>query len=231
MVLLTILFSCKERTGDQQQAGSKNEIAASPAIIEIILPESDTTQHAQLKNLLSGMGDLTDTIFSWKNHFVLYDPGNSFSEIQEKIREQIPAATVKSYDSAFYIFNRSHCQDQKTATEWQHILLTTNLVADTSLQQEYMEYHRTQFEEWPEVAKGFCAASFQQLLLFRNGRQLMLVISIPKGESLDALNPKTTENNPRVNEWNELMKKYQEGIHGTAQDEVWVFLQQLPTSN
>ena len=84
--------------------------------------------------------------------------------------------------------------------------------------------------EWPEVAKGFCAASFQQLLVFRNGRQLMLVISIPKGESLDELNPKTTENNPRVNDWNELMKKYQEGIPGTAQDEVWVFLQQLPLS-
>ena len=51
----------------------------------------------------------------------------------------------------------------------------------------------------------------------------MLVISIPKGASLDALNPKTTENNPRVNDWNTLMAKYQEGIEGTAKGEVWVF--------
>ena len=176
------------------------------------------------------MGEQADTIFYWKNHFVIYDPGNSLFEIQAKIKEQIPASMVKIYDSAFYHFNSSHCQDKKTAMEWEHVLLTTNLVSDTSLQKEYMEYHHRQFEEWPEVAKGFCAASFQQLLVFRNGRQLMLVISIPKGESLDELNPKTTENNPRVNDWNEQMKKYQEGIPGTAQDEVWVFLQQLPLS-
>jgi hypothetical protein len=52
----------------------------------------------------------------------------------------------------------------------------------------------------------------------------MLVISIPKGSSLDELNPKTTEANPRMDAWNDLMKKYQEGIPGTPQKEVWVML-------
>ena len=52
----------------------------------------------------------------------------------------------------------------------------------------------------------------------------MLVISIPHGENLDHLNPKTTENNPRVDEWNRLMQQYQEGISGTDPGEVWVFL-------
>jgi hypothetical protein len=55
----------------------------------------------------------------------------------------------------------------------------------------------------------------------------MLVISIPKGESLDRLNPKTAENNPRVDEWNRIMKKYQEGIEGTQKGETWVFLKPL----
>jgi hypothetical protein len=41
---------------------------------------------------------------------------------------------------------------------------------------------------------------------------------------LDKLNPKTSENNPRVDEWNAIMKKYQEGIPGTKPGEVWVFL-------
>jgi L-rhamnose mutarotase len=100
-------------------------------------------------------------------------------------------------------------------------------VKDPKLQQEYLNYHATQFQKWPEVSKGFCNANFQQLLVFKNGRQLMLVISIPKGESLDKLNPKTTENNPRVNEWNKLMKKYQEGIPGTKPGEVWVFFKPL----
>lgn len=55
----------------------------------------------------------------------------------------------------------------------------------------------------------------------------MLVISIPKGESLDVLNPKTTENNPRVDEWNKVMRKYQAGIEGTKPGEVWVFLKRV----
>ncbi|HYJ37981.1 MAG TPA: L-rhamnose mutarotase, partial [Chitinophagaceae bacterium] len=101
------------------------------------------------------------------------------------------------------------------------------LVNNEKLQKEYLEYHSTQFENWPEVAKGFCNANFQQLLVFKNARQLMLVISIPKGKTLDDLNPKTTDNNPRVVEWNDLMKKYQEGIEGTKPGEVWVFLKPI----
>ncbi|MNR41583.1 L-fucose mutarotase [compost metagenome] len=101
--------------------------------------------------------------------------------------------------------------------------MSTNLVKDKQLQKEYLDHHATQFEKWPEVAKGFCNADFQQLRIFKNGRQLMLVISIPKGASLDELNPRTTLNNPKVDDWNNLMKKYQEGIEGTKPGEVWVF--------
>ena len=55
----------------------------------------------------------------------------------------------------------------------------------------------------------------------------MLVISIPKGESLDRLNPLTTKNNPRVDDWNNMMKKYQEGIAGTKKGETWVFFKNV----
>ena len=127
----------------------------------------------------------------------------------------------------FYTFDRSHCNPGYEATEWENIVLTANLVKSTGLQKEYLDYHSSQFKKWPEVSKGFCNADFQQLLLFKNGRQLMLVISIPKGKTLDELNPKTTANNPRVDEWNKLMSKYQEGIAGTKPGETWVFLQPI----
>ena len=127
----------------------------------------------------------------------------------------------------FYEFNRSHCGEKPTTGEWQHILLTADLVENKKLQQEYLDYHATQFEKWPEISKGFCNAGFQQLLIYKHGRQLVLVISIPKGESLDKLNPKTTENNPRVDEWNKIMAKYQQGITGTKKGETWVFLKKI----
>ena len=43
----------------------------------------------------------------------------------------------------------------------------------------------------------------------------------------DKLNPRTTANNPRVDDWNKIMKKYQEGIKGTKPGETWVFLKQM----
>ena len=147
--------------------------------------------------------------------------------LKGKIQKVLPGAEVKVYYDAFYDFNRKLCVDTTTAMEWEHTILTANLVDDSKLQKEYMKYHATQFEDWPELSKGFCNASFQQLLVYRNGRQLMLVISIPKGESLEKLNPKTWENNPRVNEWNKMMAKYQEGINGAKKGETWVFLEKL----
>ena len=128
----------------------------------------------------------------------------------------------------FYEFSgKKHCTGNNQEKDWTHYLLTANLVSDSKKQKEYLEYHSTQFEKWPDISKGFCNAGFQQLLLFKNERQLMLVISIPKGKTLDELNPKTVENNPKMIEWNKIMGKYQEGIEGTKKGETWVFLQQL----
>ncbi len=189
-----------------------------PAIIEMLYQDTSEATIGQIKALLKG----DEQLFRWKTHFVIYGNGIN-STLSDSLKLKYPKAELKFYKNLFYEFNRSYCADTVNSTEWEHILLTANLVADTTLQNEYLKYHATQFKEWPEVSKGFCNASFQQLLLFKNGRQLMLVISILKGKTLDELNPKTTENNPRVNEWNKLMSKYQEGIAGTAKGETWVF--------
>ena len=178
----------------------------------------------KLKELLSKNKIPATALYQWQNNYVVFGKVQDVSTLQERLRSAFPGTTVKGYNDLFYEYNRQYCSDQSSAKEWDHIILTANLVADKKLQQEYLDYHATQFEKWPEVSKGFCNASFQQLLIYRNGRQLMLVISIPKGESLDKLNPKTTENNPRVDEWNKRMGKYQEGIEGTGKGETWVFL-------
>jgi hypothetical protein len=195
-----------------------------PALIELIAQNGQSFDLQKLKGLLLQNNIDTTAIYQWQNHYVIFDKVADVSVMQGRLQNNFPGTQVKVYYDLFYEFNRKHCSGSNTAKEWDHILLTANLVADEKLQQEYLNYHATQFEKWPEVAMGFCNASFQQLLLYRSGRQLVLVISIPKGESLDRLNPKTTENNPRVDEWNRIMKKYQQGIAGTKEGETWVFL-------
>jgi len=166
------------------------------------------------------------TVYQWQNHWVIYGNLNA-KELAEKIEKGFPKLKVNVYDAPFYDFNREKMTGSKPAKEWTNIIMTANLVADTTLQHQYLEYHRTQFEKWPEVSKGFCNANFQQLFVFRNGRQLMLVISIPKGKTLDELNPKTTENNPRVNEWNKIMGNYQEGIEDAPKGTTWVMFSSI----
>ena len=192
---------------------------SEPVIVEIIA-----------NNSIFKFGAFTDMkdyeivdIKQWNNRVVVYANTNHPQQLKERIAKEYPADQIVLFEKPFYNFNRKYCSDKTVAKKWDNIILSANLVKDPKMQQEYLNYHATQFKKWPEVSQGFCNADFQQLLVFKAGRQLMLIISIPKGESLDKLNPLTTKNNPRVNDWNNMMKKYQEGIEGTKKGEVWVF--------
>jgi hypothetical protein len=201
---------------------AKSPYAIMPSVIECIGVTSGN--QATLRQLILQQGLDTGALYQWKDHVILFQHLSNAGTIATTIRQQLPGVTVKTYQQPFYEFNRVLCNDPHIASEWSHTILTANLVADTVLQQQYLQYHATQFTQWPEISKGFCNADFQRLLLYRNGRQLMLVISIPKGKSLDELNPRTAAGNPRVDDWNRIMQQYQEGIAGTAKGDVWVEL-------
>ncbi|SFP85008.1 L-rhamnose mutarotase [Parafilimonas terrae] len=197
-------------------------------VIEVVTKQNEQLDVNKLEQLLAENNIGRNTVYQWQNHYVAFDYMQDIGAVQSKLRNAFPGATVKPYFNMYYQFSKQkYCADTSVAKAWDNILLTANLVDDKKMQQEYLDYHATQFEKWPDVAKGFCNAGFQQLLCFKNGRQLILIISIPKGESLDKLNPKTVENNPEMVEWNKLMSKYQQGIEGTKPGEVWAFLKQL----
>ncbi|WEK17692.1 MAG: right-handed parallel beta-helix repeat-containing protein [Candidatus Pedobacter colombiensis] len=203
------------------ESGNGNEVA-----IEVVLPSAAELSKPLMVEICREKGISASAVYQWNNRLLVYATMNEAEALIRQFQQRIKGAEVRLYKDVFYTFNRKkHC-GQEPVKEWDNIILSTNLVKDEAMQKEYLNYHATQFDKWPEVAKGFCNADFQQLRIFKNGRQLMLVISIPKGTSLDELNPKTTLNNPKVDEWNVLMKKYQEGIAGTKPDEVWVFFSQ-----
>ncbi len=216
LLLCSSLFiSCADQSNQEQHK----------LIVELVGSVADKDK---IKSIASANGASDVQLYQWNNHLALYTHLNNVEAFKKQINEQFPELKMKVYEKPFYNFSKAErCNNTSVASEWKHILLTANLVENEKYRQEYMEYHRTQFEEWPEIAQGFCNADFQQLLLYRNGRQLMLVISIPADKTLDELNSKTTENNPRVNDWNEIMGKYQEGIEGTKPDEKWVLLEKV----
>jgi L-rhamnose mutarotase len=196
--------------------------------IEIVYPATTSPDIKKIKAFCKSHRIPLSSVYQWQNRAVIFGHIPDGRNVQQRLQKLFPQATVKLYEDPFYIFsNRDNCSDKiAPAGEWEHIILTANLVSDTIKQREYLQYHATQFKEWPEVSKGFCNASFQQLLIYKNGRQLMLVISISKGADFEKLNSRTTENNPRVNDWNKMMAQYQEGVSGTKPGETWVFFEQ-----
>lgn len=199
-------------------------VSSPYAALEVIGPVGKTLNTRNMLKLAKNADLPSSAVYQWQNHLVIYGQLKHVNLLQHTLAVSYPHCEVKAYQNPFYDFDRKLCSNKITAKQWTNILLTANLVANPKMQQEYLNYHATQFQKWPEVSQGFCNANFQQLLVFKNGRQLMLVISIPKGESLDKLNPLTSKNNPRVDDWNKLMSKYQEGIPGTKKGETWVFL-------
>jgi hypothetical protein len=220
-----ILISCIGFTLLFSSLKSKASAPAKhPMLVEVTGKVGSNLNPKWLSEVCGQRGIPASSIYQWNNHLVIYGDLPDTVKLLKQVAAKYPACTVKLYSHPFYNFNRTYCSISATVKEWDNIILTADLVAQPKLQQEYLAHHATQFQKWPEVSNGFCHANFQQLLVFKNGRQLMLIISIPKGESLDKLNPKTTENNPRVDEWNNMMKKYQIGIPGTKKGEVWAFL-------
>jgi L-rhamnose mutarotase len=161
--------------------------------------------------------------YRWNNHWVMYGLSNRKQQFYQLVTTTYPDAAARLYETPLYTFNRKqHCGQEGCVTEWEHIIYTAQLVDDIAKQEQYVQMHKEQWEKWPEVSEGFCKAQFQQLQVYRNGRQLMLIISIPKGEDLDELNKLTTADNPRVDEWNRIMQTLQTGIDEAAPGEVWV---------
>lgn len=205
--------------------GCARKASDYPSVIEIINKGETRLEVTSLLKFCKENKIDTTALYSWNKHWLLYSHFNDSPKLKAKLEKEFPTVVVKLYDHPFYIFDRKTYPKKDVAKEWTNVIMAANLVKDTVMQKQYMEYHRTQLEKWPEVAKGFYNANFQQLLVFRNGRQLILIISIPKGESLDDLNPKTSENNPRVDQWNAIMSKYQEGLEDAPCGSTWILFE------
>lgn len=203
-----------------------NQAEAKSVVFELIYKSNNLPGKNTLETFAKENNLLPSSIYKWNNRLVIYTSSLKVESLQPTLK-RLNASEIKLYDNLFYDFNREKNCGDKPVAEWDNIILSANLVNDEKMQKEYLDYHKTQFEKWPEISKGFCNAEFQRLAIFKKDRQLMLIISIPKGKKLDDLNPKTTLNNPKVDEWNAIMKKYQEGIEGTKPDEVWVFFKPI----
>ncbi|HMR91071.1 MAG TPA: L-rhamnose mutarotase [Chitinophagaceae bacterium] len=101
--------------------------------------------------------------------------------------------------------------------------LALDLVNDAQLIKEYEEHHRA---VWPEIKASISKAGIQQMEIYRFANRLFMVMettgdfSFENKAAADAANSK-------VQEWEQLMWKYQQAIPGAKPGEKWVLMDKI----
>jgi L-rhamnose mutarotase len=101
--------------------------------------------------------------------------------------------------------------------------LTLDLKDDQELIEEYEEYHK---RVWPEILKSIRDSGIEQMEIFRHKTRLFMVMKVNDDFSFER-KTEADKNNPKVQEWEELMWKYQQPVPGAAQGEKWVLMKKI----
>lgn len=105
----------------------------------------------------------------------------------------------------------------------QRYCLTLDLKNDPDLIEEYESYHR---QVWPEIKQSILGAGILQMEIYRVENRLLMIMetmddfSFEKKAATDAANAK-------VQEWEDLMWKYQQALPFAQPGEKWVLMKKI----
>ena len=103
--------------------------------------------------------------------------------------------------------------------------LALDLKDDEGLIEEYEELHKTE-NAWPEVTKSITDSGVTNMEIYRIGNRLFMIMEteddfeFSSKSKMDALNPK-------VQQWEELMWKFQQPLKWAAPGEKWVLMDRI----
>jgi L-rhamnose mutarotase len=95
--------------------------------------------------------------------------------------------------------------------------LTVDLKDDPALIQAYEDYHK---QVWPEILQSFTDSGIESMEIYRLHTRMFMIIetsddfSFEKKSAMDLVNPK-------VQEWEKMMAKYQQALPWENPDDPW----------
>ena len=101
--------------------------------------------------------------------------------------------------------------------------LTLDLKDDPQLIQQYEEYHRA---AWPEIIQSIKESGIENMEIYRLGTRLVMVIEVSDDFSFEK-KAEADNNNPKVQEWETLMWKYQQPLPQAKPGEKWVLMNKI----
>ncbi|MBB6127157.1 L-rhamnose mutarotase [Mucilaginibacter lappiensis] len=103
--------------------------------------------------------------------------------------------------------------------------LALDLKDDPQLIAEYEHWHKAE-NNWPEIRKSILDAEIRDMQIYRTGNRLFMIMETSdhyeaeKKEQMDALNSV-------VQEWEQLMWKFQQPLPWAKEGEKWVVMEQI----
>jgi L-rhamnose mutarotase len=101
--------------------------------------------------------------------------------------------------------------------------LALDLKDDASLIADYEKYHR---QVWPEILDSLKDSGIQQMQIYRVNNRLFMVIET-NDEFTFERKAKMDAANKKVQEWEQLMSRYQEALPGSKTGEKWRLMEKI----
>jgi L-rhamnose mutarotase len=105
----------------------------------------------------------------------------------------------------------------------QKYCLALDLKEDPQLMAEYKAYHQN---VWPEIIKSIKDSGIEVLDIYCVGNRMFMIIEANEGFSFDEKS-KNDANNPKVQEWEELMWKFQQALPFAKSGEKWMLMEKI----
>jgi L-rhamnose mutarotase len=109
-----------------------------------------------------------------------------------------------------------------TATTLKRHVLTLDLRDDPAAIAAYRRYHE---EIWPEVVRSLERAGVRHLEIHLLGRRLVMIVEIEAGLDLRRVFEQHARSEPKVAEWERLMKTLQQPAPGAREGEWWALME------
>lgn len=101
--------------------------------------------------------------------------------------------------------------------------LALDLKNDPDLIQEYKQFHQN---VWPEIIESITSSGIKNLEIYSVQDRLFMIIEAEDSFSFEEKS-KLDDSNPKVQEWEELMWKFQKALPGTQPGEKWMLMDKI----
>jgi L-rhamnose mutarotase len=100
---------------------------------------------------------------------------------------------------------------------------TLDLKNDPTLIAEYKRYHKN---VWPEISESIRSSGILDMEIYRLGTRLFMIMEVDESFSFEK-KAKADQHNPKVQQWEQLMWKFQQALPEAKPGEKWLLMERI----